>query len=170
MNIMEPHAELDGRYSAPGAAATPWDDARDVLESAEIYWITTVRADGRPHVTPLIAVWVDDALYFATGEDEQKARNLLRSPGCALTTGCNTIQQGLDVVVEGTAVRVISEGQLTLVADAIADKYGPEWRFDARADVLEGRQGNMAWLFRLQPVKILGFGKGDPFSQTTWRF
>jgi PPOX class probable F420-dependent enzyme len=167
---LEPRADLDIRYSAPDAAATPWDDARRVLESAEIYWITTVRADGRPHVTPLIAVWVDDALYFGTGEAEQKAKNLMRNPGCALTTGCNLIGHGLDVVVEGAAVRVISERELRRIADAIVDKYGPEWRFDVRADALEGKQGNVAWLFRVQPSTVFGFGKGDPFSQTTWRF
>ena len=170
MNTVDPQAELDIRYSAPGSTATSWDDARRILESAEIYWLTTVRADGRPHVTPLIAVWVDDAIYFATGEDEQKARNLLQNPSCALTTGCNTIGQGLDVVIEGAAVRVINQGQLALAADAIAAKYGPDWRFDVQTDTLVGRQGNVAFLFRVQPVKVLGFGKGDPFSQTTWRF
>lgn len=170
MSTVSPQGELDVRYSEPGAQATSWDAARDVLQSAEIYWITTVRADGRPHVTPLIAVWVDEALYFATGDEEQKARNLLQNPTCALTTGCNVIGQGLDVVVEGTAVRVISENQLKKVADAIADKYGEDWRFDVRADLLEGRQGNVAWLFRVQPVIVYGFGKGEPFSQTRWRF
>ena len=43
---------------------------------AELYWITTVRADGRPHVTPLIGVWFDGAMHFTTGLEEQKARNL----------------------------------------------------------------------------------------------
>lgn len=170
MNTVDPRAELDIRYSAPGATATAWDDAENVLQLAEIYWITTVRADGRPHITPLIGVWLEGAMYFATGEGEQKAKNLLQNPGCALTTGCNTIGRGLDIVVEGNAVRVISQGQLELVADAIADKYGPDWRFDVRADALEGRQGNIAWLFRVQPATVYGFGKGDPFSQTTWRF
>jgi hypothetical protein len=34
-----------------------------------------VRADGRPHVTPLISVLVDGALHFCTGATEQKAKN-----------------------------------------------------------------------------------------------
>jgi len=33
-----------------------WPEAREHLEMAELYWLTTVRGDGRPHVTPLIAV------------------------------------------------------------------------------------------------------------------
>jgi PPOX class probable F420-dependent enzyme len=170
MNSVEPQAELDTRYSAPEATATSWNTARDALQSADIYWITTVREDGRPHVTPLIAVWVGEALYFATGEEEQKARNLLHNPACSVTTGCNLIGQGLDIVVEGNAVRVISKYQLKRVADAIADKYGEGWRFNVRADVLEGHQGNVACLFRVQPVTVYGFGKGDPVSQTRWRF
>jgi PPOX class probable F420-dependent enzyme len=170
MNNMKLRGQLDSRFSAPEATATSWEDARELLEAAEIYWLTTVRADGRPHVTPLIAVWVDDAMYFVTGEDEQKAKNLRDNPSCALTTGCNAIGHGLDVVVEGTAMRVISEGALRRIADVIADKYGPEWRFDVRADALEGKQGNVAWLFRVPPATVFGFGKGNPFSQTTWRF
>jgi predicted pyridoxine 5'-phosphate oxidase superfamily flavin-nucleotide-binding protein len=68
--------ELDERFSEPDAAATPWHTVRDVLESAELFWISTVRTTGHPHVVPLPAVWRRDALYFCTGPGEQKARNL----------------------------------------------------------------------------------------------
>ena len=44
--------------------------------SAELYWLTTVRKDGRPHITPLVGAWVDDAFVFCTGPEEQKAQNL----------------------------------------------------------------------------------------------
>jgi hypothetical protein len=61
MTMGEPVAELDERFSDPGATATPWAKAREVLETAQLSWVTTVRADGRPHVTPLVAVWLDGA-------------------------------------------------------------------------------------------------------------
>jgi Pyridoxamine 5'-phosphate oxidase len=77
-----------------------------VLEAAELFWISTVRADGRPHVTPLVAAWLDGAIHFHTGADEQKAANLRANPHVVLTTGCNRWNEGLDVVVEGEAVRV----------------------------------------------------------------
>ena len=63
----EPTARQDRRYGAPDAPATPWRDVTALLGLAELYWITTVRADGRPHVTPLIGVWHDGALHFTTG-------------------------------------------------------------------------------------------------------
>jgi len=68
--------ELDARFSSEGAKPTAWPEARKHLEGAELYWLTTVRADGRPHVTPLIAVWLDGAMHFCTGASEQKAKNL----------------------------------------------------------------------------------------------
>jgi predicted pyridoxine 5'-phosphate oxidase superfamily flavin-nucleotide-binding protein len=52
--VSAPVTTLDQRYSAPGAVATGWDETRRVLETAELFWISTVRADGRPHVTPLV--------------------------------------------------------------------------------------------------------------------
>ena len=51
-----------------------------MLENAELYWLTTVRNDGRPHVTPLIGVMQDGAVHSCTGLGEQKARNLEHSP------------------------------------------------------------------------------------------
>ena len=67
---------LHARFSDRDAVATDWDETRRALEDAELFWIATVRADGRPHVTPLVAVWLDYAIYFATGVGEQKAVNL----------------------------------------------------------------------------------------------
>jgi len=74
--MAEPVTTLDRRFSDPEAVATGWDETRRVLETAELFWISTVRVDGRPHVTPLVAVWLDDALHFSTGATEQKAANL----------------------------------------------------------------------------------------------
>ncbi|MCU1373335.1 MAG: pyridoxamine 5-phosphate oxidase, partial [Actinomycetia bacterium] len=76
---MEPVTELDRRFGDPSATATPWAETRRVLETAELFWISTVRPDGRPHVTPLPAVWQDDALHFCTGAAEQKGVNLARN-------------------------------------------------------------------------------------------
>src|SRR3954470_13334556 len=103
MVIRQPQATLGKDFSSPEATAMPWSQGRTVLQDAEIYWLTTVRPDGRPHVTPLIAIWLDEALYFSTGAQERKGRNLAHSPHCVLTTGNNTISQGLDVVIEGEA-------------------------------------------------------------------
>jgi nitroimidazol reductase NimA-like FMN-containing flavoprotein (pyridoxamine 5'-phosphate oxidase superfamily) len=164
----EPVVELDARYGEEGVAATAWADARERLERAELYWVTTVRRNGRPHITPLIAVWVDDALYFCTGPDEQKAKNIAVNPHCILMTGSNALHEGMDLVVEGDAVKVGDDAKLRRLADAWEAKYGPEWHFDVRDGAFRHEQGE-AWVFEVAPTTAYGFGK-SPYSHTRWRF
>src|SRR3954454_10587845 len=113
----EPVAELEPQFSSSGAIPTPWAEANSQLDQAEVFWLTTVRPDGRPHVTPLLAVWLDEALYFCTGASERKAQNLAQNAHCVLTTGCNTLHEGLDLVVEGAAVQVRDTARLQRLAD-----------------------------------------------------
>ena len=115
--------KLDGRFSSPEAEPAKWDDTVRVLAEAELYWLTTVRADGRPHVTPLIGIWHDGAAHFCTGLDEQKTRNLDHNTHVALAAGTNTWARGFDAVVEGVAERVADRDRLQLLADAYEEKY-----------------------------------------------
>jgi general stress protein 26 len=164
----DPTAEIDDRFSSPESGPTSWSDALHVLEQAELYWLTTVRIDGRPHVTPLIAVARDGAMHFCTGLREQKARNLEHSGQVALTTGNNSWARGLDVVVEGTAIRVIDGDTLQRLADAYETKYGSAWHFDVGDGVFVSSQDPAA-VFRIEPAKVLAFAK-EPHAQTTFRF
>jgi len=166
----DPTVKFDDRFSDPAAEATPWVDAAQMLERAELYWITTMRADGRPHVTPLVGVVHDGAAHFCTGPGEQKYRNLEHTAQVALTTGNNTWAAGLDVVVEGTAVRVTDDGTLQSLADAYEAKYGSAWHFDVADGMFTGQGGeDGAAVFRVEPAKVLAFAK-DPHGQTAYRF
>jgi general stress protein 26 len=169
MTGQSPIGEIDPRFSSEGAAPVAWDVAAEHLERAEVYWLTTVRRDGRPHVTPLGAVWDDGALHFCTGPEEQKARNLEASTYVAATTGCNAIGEGLDVVVEGQAMRVTDEARLQRLAAAWQAKYGDEWHFDV-ADGMFRHDAGTALVFEIVATSAFGFHKGEPFSQTRWRF
>jgi nitroimidazol reductase NimA-like FMN-containing flavoprotein (pyridoxamine 5'-phosphate oxidase superfamily) len=163
-----PTPNVDTRFSDPSAGPTAWADAERVLVDAELYWLTTVRADGRPHVTPLIGVFHDGALHFCTGRREQKHRNLDANPRVALTTGANAWAAGTDVVVEGTAVPVTAHDELHALADAYVAKYGEVWRFEV-GDGAFGSGEDAATVFRVEADKVLAFAK-DPHAQTTFRF
>jgi nitroimidazol reductase NimA-like FMN-containing flavoprotein (pyridoxamine 5'-phosphate oxidase superfamily) len=91
--MKQPVTELDTRFSDPDAVATDWEETRRALEEAKLFWISTVRADGRPHVTPLVAVWLDDAIFFATGPGEQKAVNLRTNQNVILAFAKGTFGQ-----------------------------------------------------------------------------
>ncbi|MFL5732665.1 MAG: pyridoxamine 5'-phosphate oxidase family protein [Chloroflexia bacterium] len=165
-NQREPTAELHSQFSSEGAAPTAWGRARELLEEAKIYWVTTVRPDGRPHVTPLLCVWLDSALYFTTGPGERKAKNLTQNRHCIITTGCNVLE-GFDVVVEGEAVEVSDEGRLRQLAGMYASKYG--WHYTVREGAFHG-EGGRALVYELAPKMAFAFGKGESFSQTRYRF
>jgi hypothetical protein len=132
----EPVTTLDQRFSAPGVSPTNWGDTLKALETAELSWLTTVRADGRPHVI--------------------------------LTTGCSTWHRGLDVVVEGTAVRVTDDGLLSRLAAAWTTKWDGRWQYEVRDGQFHDGPA-AALVFSVTPVKILAFGKGQ-FTHTRHRF
>jgi general stress protein 26 len=167
-----PVTALDQRYSDSKAVAVTWDETRSVLESAQLFWVSTVRADGRPHVTPAVAVWLGEMLCFTTGAEEQKYANLRANPHVVLTTGCNSWDHGLDIVVEGPASHVTDEATLTRAASAFATKWEGAWQFAVR----DGRFYNVGagdWpseVFSVTPVKVFAHAKGDPFGATTHRF
>jgi general stress protein 26 len=164
----EPVGQIDTRFSAPDAVATDWAATRDVLESAEIFWLSTVRADGRPHTTPLVAVWFDEGVHFTTGGGEQKAHNLVHNPAVTLTTGCNGWQDGLDVVIEGTAVRQTDASTLGRLAEAWAKKWDGRWQWEVgEGGFHEG--GGEVLVYSVAPTKVLAFGK-EVFSHTRYVF
>jgi general stress protein 26 len=166
--MSEPATSLDTRFSDPGSAATPWETTLQALKTAELSWITTVRRDGRPHVSPLVTVWFDGALWFTTGATEQKAINLHTNPHVAVTTGCNSWDHGLDVVVEGEATRETNDDLLAQLAEAWAAKWDGRWNYETRDGAFH-HPGGEALVFRVPPRKILAFGKGT-FTHTSYRF
>jgi general stress protein 26 len=168
---MTTKGKLDARFSE-AEQPVDWSQVEDALAAAELYWLTTVRKDGRPHITPLIGAWVDDGFVFCTGPEEQKAQNLVASAAVAVTTGVNTWNDGLDVVVEGNAERVTGRDTLTRLADAIREKYHGVWDFTPQDDGFGHTDGSgdshIAYVYRVPPDKVLAFAK-SPHGQTRFR-
>jgi general stress protein 26 len=167
-----PQTDLDDRFSSPGAEALPWSDALRQLQEAEVLWLSTVTPEGRPHVAPLIAVWLNGAIYFSTGEDERKAKNLRTNTRVTIASGSTTLTEGLDIVIEGDAAVVSDAAKVRRIGKAYAAKYGEGWR-------LPGLDGVLT--FEVTPSKAFGFGRrdghigppsgeGELFTQTRWRF
>jgi general stress protein 26 len=163
---MEPRTDLDARFSEPGATATSWPVVEQAIADAQQFWVTTVRTGGAPHVTPLVAVWVDGALYFCTGPEEQKAVNLRSNQQVVLTTGCNTWNVGLDVVVEGVAAPVTDATLLRRLAEAWTKKWDGSWQFEVIEGGFRSHGGEgLALVFEVRPTKILSFAK-ETFAET----
>ena len=164
-------------YGDPSAEAPAWADIDLRLAEAQLYWIVTVRGDGRPHAVPLCGVWHEGAFFFCTGDAEQKMRNLEHDPHVVVTAGplgAAGWTKGKDIAVEGVATRVTDQALLEKLAEAWRTKYAGDWVWEVRdgrffevSNQGDGSGGGSA-VFRVPPDKVLVFG--DDHGQTTYRF
>ncbi|WP_116950045.1 pyridoxamine 5'-phosphate oxidase family protein [Jiangella endophytica] len=143
-----------------------WPVAAEGFAAAPKYWLATGRASGRPHVMPVLGVWLGDAFAVSTRPGSVKGRNLLRGGGCVVTAATDAG----DLVLEGAARHVTDPARQAAVAAAFVAKY--DWRFglrDGRAydDSLPGSPEYA--FFEIAPAKGFGYGS-DGLTATRWRF
>ena len=159
---------LTGEHVDPLA----WEETQERLAAAHSYWFATVRPDGRPHLRPVLGVWVDGALHTTSSPDARKARNLAANDRCTLTVTTD----GLDLVYEGIARPVADHAHLERIREAYADKYGwPVTIVGTRFDAPYGAPtaGPPPYQpFEIVPTAVFGFGTDEDHAPRTtrWRF
>ena len=97
----------------------------------------------------------------------RRQRTCASNPGCVLTTGSSDLRSGLDVVVEGTAVRMTDVPRLHELAAIWKSKL--DWDYEVTDDGFRDGAGPTGLVFGVTPAKILAFGKA-PYTQTRYRF
>jgi len=120
-------------------------------------------------------VWHNGALHFSTADTEQKAINLRGNAHVILTTGCNHWQEGLDIVVEGDAVRITDQNQLEQLASVWATHWDGRWQYWVRDGCFYHHDEHETlpdaiFVFAVTPTKVFAFAKGDPFGHTRHQF
>jgi hypothetical protein len=134
-------------------------------------WLTTLNEDGRPHVTPVGALWFDGAFWFQTGPTTKKARNVARDRRCSVAVSL----RDADVVVEGEAERVTDTDVLARAAKAWADQGWPA-EPDASGEGITApfnapAQGPPPWhVFRIEPTSVVACWNEEPGGLTRFRF
>jgi len=112
-----PHAPKPYGFGTQTGALREWSEAVERLSSSRNYWLGTVRPDGRPHATPVWAVWVEDALYFDGHPDTRWNRNLAANPEL-----CVHLESADEVLIlEGRAESLNTDALL-------AQKIVEEWQ------------------------------------------
>src|SRR2546430_16347873 len=115
-------------------APLDWADVRRTLETNltqapatggpdhHTFWLSTIDADGRPHMTAVGAFWTDGHYYFSGGPRSRKIRNIERDPRCAFGVALH----GYDVALEGRTTRVTGDAPLQRPAERFAESgWGP---------------------------------------------
>jgi hypothetical protein len=167
-------APATGTPMLPGKAeTTPWAVALDRLEHpapGQNHWLATVAPDGRPHLMPIIAFWIDGAFHFLAGRGTQKGRNLAADGRCVIGTGNLTIPS-MDLVVEGNAQPVSDEAAVARLVEVFG---GKDWPLEARGSDVYGPHGPTAGpppyaIYRLEPTKVFALpGMFGMFDTEEW--
>lgn len=150
------------KISADGPLA--WGHAEERLEGARNYWISTTRLDGRPHAAPVWGVWVEGSLYFGTGRNSVKGRNLARSPELVVH-----LESADDLVIlEGEVEEVRDRASFEAIDAAYRAKY--DMGVVEAADDGEPGGGGAVW-YVVRPRKAHAWLENDfPNTATRWRF
>ncbi len=137
----------------------PWKRAEELFATARLYWVVTVRPDGRPHAVPEEGLWLDGTFYFGAAPYTRRARNLARNPEIVVH-----LEGGAEaVIIEGKAERVADQSILARLADLNVTKYGPRPQPEEQA----------ASTYALRPRTAYSWREGDgdfPETATRWRF
>ena len=140
----------------------PWKWAEGQLSKTREYWIATTRPDGRPHVMVVWALWMNGCIYFSTGANTVKARNLAQNPHCTMCS-------------DNPAEAVIVEGVVETERDVdTIRKYVPLYEKKYKFKLGEMGENLIALkdpLFCLRPTVVFGFWeKKFSTSATRWVF
>ena len=112
--------------------------------------LSTVRADGRPHIAPVWFVLDGDEIVFNTAKESVKGRNLARDPRVSLCVDDERAPYAF-VVCEGSAT--ISEEPAELLE--WSTRIGGRYMGADRAEEFGKRNGVPGELLvRLRPVKV----------------
>ena len=168
----EPVAVAISGDATPPTTPMPWAEAQRRLAGAQTYWLATTAPGARPHVRPVLGVWVDGSLHTTSSPAARKARNLAENDRCSFSVSADSV----DVVLEGTAAKVADPDHLQRVADAYDDKYGwPPTVADGAFDAPYGAPtaGPPPYeVYEITPTVVFGLGTDEVHAprSTRWSF
>ena len=146
--------------ASEGSGLIAWAEGERRLTVSHDYWCATVRPDGSPHVMPVWGVWLDGRLWFSSGLQSRKARNLAADARCSLTT--DDTQN--PVVVEGVAERVTDAERIAAFVAAANAKYDAGMTTDFLDPAVNGT-------YAVAPERAFALNHDDfTGSPTRWRF
>jgi pyridoxamine 5'-phosphate oxidase-like protein len=156
-----------------GHAPLPWSRAEQAMEAAVgqdiTHFLATVRPDGRPHIAGVGALWVDGKFYFVSGAGTRKSKNLAERADCVISVKLT----GLDLVVEGSAAKVIDGPTLQRLAQ-LYDAQGWPARVEGgafTAPYSAPSAGPPPWdLYEFTPRIAFGVAGAEPYGATRWNF
>ena len=133
-----------------------WADVEKQLTASRNYWICSTRADGRPHAMPVWGFYIDGVVFFGTGRETLKAKNMARNPNIV--------------------VHLESGDQAVILECTVAETPLTDPEFRKRINAISRKKYKMPLMeipesvfYRAQPKIVLAWREKDfPVSATRW--
>ena len=164
-------AKVIAADAAAGAVPIDWDQTSRLFAGARSYWVATTSDQARPHLRPVLAVWVDERIYSTTSPAARKGRDLVGNPAAALAAHA----PDLDIVIEGSATWIDDPQQLRRIGHAYQNKY--RWPVTVTADnAFDAPYGAPTAghppyrVYELTPTVAYAFGTGSNLEERSTRY
>lgn len=129
-----------------------WDFVQTEMRKAKNYWLSTTRANGKPHAIPIWGSWTNNTFYFGGGPDTQNRKNLAKNPNIVVHSESGT----KTVIIEGL---VDMENDIEII-ELIKEDYKNKYNFDHPPP-----------FYRVKPKKAFAWNMDDyTGTPTRWRF
>jgi general stress protein 26 len=133
-----------------------------ILATTADMTIATVRPDGFPQATTVSYVSDGLTVYFVTGAQAQKAKNLARNDKVSLTVDrpYKTWNEIEGLSLGGTAARVTAPAEIARIEELMAKKFPQAADFSMPEDALA--------VFKITPkvISVLDYAKGFGHTDT----
>jgi hypothetical protein len=165
-----------------GSDVLPWSRAREGLAAGQgelsvgggdpahrTFFLSTVGPNSQPHTAGVGAMWIDEQIWFTSGEGTRKSRHLAANPACSMAVSL----PGLDLVIEGRARRVTDRESLQKLAAAYRAQGWPAEveSEDFTAPYSAPSAGPAPWhLYVLDAEVAFGVAGAEPYGASRWRF
>lgn len=155
--ISRPRIPKEYGIPANNKGLLPWSHVTERMTQAMHYWICTVGPNGRPHVTPVDGLWLNERLYFGGSPQTRRNRDMATNPAVSVH-----LDSSDDVVIlHGDAYLQTPEHELAIqLSKASTEKYG-------YGPKPEDYDSSGVYVFR--PLTVFAW-KQFPKDVTRWQF
>jgi hypothetical protein len=144
-------------------------EALDHPGPKQTWFLSTARPDGRPHSAGVGALWDKGKVYIVSGPGTQKSRNIASNPSVTVSSALD----GMDVVIEGVAVRVTDVTRLEHIAGLYAESGWPA-RVENQAftyDYSAPSAGPPPWyVYEIVPTRVIALLGEEPGGAMKYDF
>lgn len=143
-----------------GSGLLPWSWALERLRDSPRYWLATVWPDSRPHLMPVWAVWLEDALWLSASLRSRKIRNIQAGSDVSVSTA-----DPLEPVVIEASAEIITE---IAAIQRFLDGMNAKYETDYPLDFLDPAKNASV---RVRPRRAFGLKESEfEGSPTRWDF